>query len=189
MPELKYQLCAALLLAASCWSMPAVAQSTNPASRELIGTGPKVEIQTSANATLDVGGAGAANTNVTGENLRGNLGASIPQRDRLVNPVLPAASLPVNVFGVPDLSLTLHGLSAGVQRASPGQKDIRFATELILPRFRDDLGHSAVSDSSSNATPDASRYRYANGRWWYWKPNKTWAYWDGSRWRDYSARG
>jgi len=189
MLDVKYQLCAALMLAASCWSTPAVAQSTNPANRELTGTGPKVEVQTSANATIDVGGAGAANTSVTGENLRGNLGASIPQPDKIVNPALPAASLPLNVFGVPDLSLTLHGLSASVQQAKPNQQDIRFATDLILPRFRDDLGHGAVGVSSSTQTADAWRYRYANGRWWYWKPNQTWAYWDGSRWWDYSTRG
>ena len=186
---MQYRFCVALLLAASCWSMPAVAQSTNPANRDLTGTGPRVDVQTSANATLDVGGAGAANTNVTGANLRGNFGASIPQPDKIVNPALPAASLPVNVFGVPDLSRTLHGLSTNVQEAKPTQKDVRFASDLILPRFRDDLGQGAVDVSSSSQTSDAWRYRYANGRWWYWKPNKTWAYWDGSRWSDYPARG
>ncbi len=61
------------------WAASALAQQNDPAAanRALIGEGPKVEVQQSANATLDVGGAGAANPNVTGENLRGNLAPAV----------------------------------------------------------------------------------------------------------------
>jgi len=179
--------CAAAALAVSWCLTSALAQVSNPAQQELTGTGPKVEVQTSANGTLDVGGAGASNTNVTGENLRGNLGASVPQPDKMVNPPLPAASLPANSFSVPDLAPSLRGMSADAQGLKPTQKDIRFATELILPRFRADLGGSTARTSTSQAS-DAWRYRYSGRRWWYWKPNNTWAYWDGSQWLGYSGR-
>jgi hypothetical protein len=179
----------ALALAVSCWPMSARAQSTNPANQELIGTGPKIEVQTSANATIDVGGAGAANTNVTGQNLRGNLGATIPQPERLMNPALPAATLPANNFAVPDLGPNLRGLAPDALGRKPTQKDIRIATELILPRFRDDLENGNTRTSQTGAASEAWRYRNANGRWWYWKPNKTWAYWNGRQWLDYSGRG
>lgn len=31
------------------------------------------------------------------------------------------------------------------------------------------------------------RYRFSNGRWWYLTPERRWSYYDGSRWRPYTA--
>lgn len=31
------------------------------------------------------------------------------------------------------------------------------------------------------------RYQFYSGRWWYWLPDSRWSYYDGSRWRTYSA--
>src|SRR5262245_7193575 len=28
------------------------------------------------------------------------------------------------------------------------------------------------------------RYRWHDGRWWYWLPSERWVYWDGSRWNE-----
>lgn len=30
------------------------------------------------------------------------------------------------------------------------------------------------------------RYRFNDGRWWYWTPLGAWAYWNDGRWADYS---
>jgi hypothetical protein len=31
------------------------------------------------------------------------------------------------------------------------------------------------------------RYRFHDGRWWYWLPTQQWVYWDGSKWNDVVA--
>jgi hypothetical protein len=33
------------------------------------------------------------------------------------------------------------------------------------------------------------RYRFSQGRWWYWKPDHQWSYFDGSRWVPYRNAG
>jgi hypothetical protein len=45
----------------------------------------------------------------------------------------------------------------------------------------------AAGAKSSNAAParsegDAWRYKYYEGRWWYWMPSNSWAWYDGRRW-------
>ena len=32
---------------------------------------------------------------------------------------------------------------------------------------------------------DDSRYRWDNGRWWYWGPGNRWSWWNNGRWTDY----
>jgi hypothetical protein len=29
------------------------------------------------------------------------------------------------------------------------------------------------------------RYRYHDGRWWYWTPQRSWVYWGGNQWNPY----
>lgn len=176
---------AGALLTLIC-SLPALAQPSDPAAanRELIGKGPNISVQQSAIGTLDVGGPGAANPNVTGENLRGNLGASRPQP-------APGTPLPTPNAGVPNYSFETPNLGPDLRGSAPGRKptkqELRVAEDIILPRFRSHQGEvSQVTASTRGA--DGWRYRHFNGRWWYWKPNETWAYWDGSEWRDRASR-
>ncbi len=168
------------------WSLPALAQTSDPAAanRELIGEGPNVTVQQSAIGTLDVGGPGAANPKLTGENLRGNFGASRPQPTPGLSPTVPSAGVPNFSFQAPNLGPDLRGSAPGQK---PSKEETRIAEDLILPRFR-----SAVADSSARTAAahgaDEWRYRFFNGRWWYWRPNETWAFWDGSQWRERDVR-
>jgi len=41
--------------------------------------------------------------------------------------------------------------------------------------------------STEPSGPDAWRYRWFNGRWWYWLPDNRWTYWENDHWVDYSA--
>jgi hypothetical protein len=161
-----------------------LAQQPDPAAanRELIGEGPKTEVQQSANATLDVGGANAASPNLTGANLRGNLGASRP---------LPAASpSPTPTTGVPNYSFATPNLTPDLNasgRVGPlSAEDRRDLAGLVLPRFQSRRAAASQNVLSPNQ-PDNWRYRYFNGRWWYWQPSKTWAFWDGRAWRPAAA--
>ncbi|HVA44938.1 MAG TPA: hypothetical protein VNH11_01005 [Pirellulales bacterium] len=40
---------------------------------------------------------------------------------------------------------------------------------------------------TGGAPENRSRYRLSNGRWWYRTPDNRWSYFDGSRWRPYTA--
>ena len=184
---MRYMNCAAgALLTFSC-SATVLAQQSDPAAanRELIGNGPNVTVQQSAIGTLDVGGPGAANPNVTGENLRGNLGASTPQRASGAGlPSAPKAGVPNYSFETPNLGSDLRGSAPG---RKPTKQELRVAEDLILPRFRAHEGADNQLADSHNLG-DGWRYRYFNGRWWYWQPSETWAIWDGSQWRERKSR-
>lgn len=164
-----------------------IGQQPDPAAanRELIGKGPNVTVQQSAIGTLDVGGPGAANTNVTGENLRGNLGASTPQRGSGGGlPFGAKAGMPNYTFEPPNLVPDLRSSSPG---RKPTKQELSVAEDLILPRFRaHEGGRDQLADSHN--TGDGWRYRYFNGRWWYWQPSETWAIWDGTQWRQRIVR-
>lgn len=182
---MRYVTCVAgALLTLSC-SLRVLAQPSDPAAanRELIGKGPNVDVQQSAIGTLDVGGAGAANPNVTGENLRGNLGASRPEPSGTI-PLAPKAGIPNYTFQTPNLGPDPRGATPGQK---PTKQDLRVAEDLILPRFR---AHHGDENRLAVSTRDADgwRYKHFNGRWWYWQPNDTWAYWDGSQWRQRPSR-
>jgi hypothetical protein len=43
----------------------------------------------------------------------------------------------------------------------------------------------SAKGASAAASQDISwRYRWHDGRWWYWLPNRQWVWWDGSKWSD-----
>jgi hypothetical protein len=183
---MRYVICVAgALLTFSC-SASVLAQPSDPAAanRELIGRGPNVTVQQSAIGTLDVGGPGAANPKLTGENLRGNLGASTPQPASGAPPSAPKAGVPNYSFETPNLGPDLRGSAPG---RKPTKQELRVAEDLILPRFRSHQGEENQL-AASTLGPDGRRYRYFNGRWWYWQPSETWAYWDGSQWRERASR-
>ena len=173
----------ATLAAIGC--LPAHAQTSDPAAanQALIGEGPNVTVQQSAIGTIDVGGPGASNPKLTGENLRGNLGASRMQPS-MTPAATPNAGVPNYSFQAPNLGPDLGG---GVTGQKPTEQELRSAEDLILPRFRSVLSDS-TSQVSTARSDDGWRYRYSGGRWWYWRPNNTWAYWDGSQWRQHDGR-
>jgi hypothetical protein len=182
---MRYVICAAgAILTLSCSAV--LAQQTDPAAanRELIGKGPNVTVQQSAIGTLDVGGPGAANPKLTGENLRGNLGASTPQSAAGAPPSAPKVGVPNYSFETPNFGPDLRGAAPGRR---PTKQELLVAEGLILPRFR---GHDGEENqlADSRHAQDGWRYRYFNGRWWYWQPNETWAIWDGTQWRQRIVR-
>jgi hypothetical protein len=176
---------AGAVLTLSC-AATVVAQQPDPAAanRALIGEGPNVTVQQSAIGTLDVGGPGAANPKLIGENLRGNLGASRGQPAAGLTPAVQNAGVPNYSFQTPQFGPDLGGAAPA---RKPTKEEIRVAEDLILPRFR--VGHGEEGRLAlSTHDADGWRYRYQNGRWWYWRPNETWAYWDGARWVNHPAR-
>jgi hypothetical protein len=183
---MRYAICAAAAVFTLTCTVPVRAQTSDPAAanRALIGEGPKVNVQQSAIGTLDVGGPGAANPKLTGENLRGNLGASRAQPDAGITPAAPHAGVPNYSFQTPNFGPDLGGPAPA---RKPTKQDLRVAEDLILPRFRSGRGEQ---NQLAPLTHDADgwRYRHFNGRWWYWKPNESWAYWDGARWANLAAR-
>jgi hypothetical protein len=57
------------------------------------------------------------------------------------------------------------------------------------PNIRSDsaaAGNSAYAGADLNG-PDGWRYRWHNGRWWYWLPESRWMYWDNDHWADCGA--
>jgi hypothetical protein len=182
---------------------PAQAPSSTPGgqSPSLQGTGPRVEVQTSANGTLDVSGAGGTDLNMTGENFRGSFGASRSQPGWSVTPSLPRSSLQVP-FAAPNFNPSMPGPSAPSDTGSQvDEADLAAYPDLILPRFRNALGGArwGETERSSLQRPrgemppagtraDAWRYRYSGGRWWYWQPTESWLYWDGARWQAFAPR-
>jgi hypothetical protein len=163
------------------------AQSSDPAAanREILGTNSAaIEVQTSANATLDVGGPGASNADVIGGNVRSSLGAS-PQQ-----PLGPVAS-PAPMAGLPRYSLEspvlIRDRQGNAPSAKPTADQVRVAEELILPRFRLPREQSGSPSAAREAT-NLGRYRYVNGQWWYVKPDGSRAYWNGTQWLTQAAR-
>ena len=156
------------------------------------GTGPRVEVQTSPNGTIDVGGAGGTDLNMTGENFRGSFGASRSQPGWSVTPSLPRSSFQVP-FAAPNFNPSLPRTAAPSDTDSQvDDADLAAYPDLILPRFRNAAGggsmqrHGDMPASSTRA--DAWRYRYWNGRWWFWQPTDSWLYWDRTRWQPFAPR-
>jgi hypothetical protein len=167
----------------------------------LQGTGPRVEVQTSPNGTIDIGGAGGTDLNMTGENFRGSFGAGRLQPGWSVAPSLPRSSFQVP-FAAPNFNPSLPGPSAPSDATTQADEaDLEAYPDLILPRFRNVLagsttaaaGHSSVKRQrgempSPSARADSWRYRYSGGRWWYWRPSESWLYWDGAQWQAFAPR-
>jgi hypothetical protein len=166
------------------WTTIAAAQNTGGQSPGLQGTAPRVNVQNSANGTLDVGGG--TDLNLQGENFRGTFGASRSQPGASVLPTPAPRPLPGSSFqapfGAPDFAPSLPGTPTRV--GDPTESD--FARDLILPRFRSRLG-AAQSSAEQRAAADSWRYRYFDGRWWFWQPNQSWLYWSGRQWTPYAA--
>ena len=173
-------LCVAGCLAAT--SAAQTASSTPGQTPGLQGTGPRVDVQNSANGTLDVGGAAGTDLNMVGENFRGSFGASRLQPFGSATPNLPRSSVQAP-FAAPNFGPSMPG-SGALNDAPRGQTAEATAyPDLILPRFRGVLGGSPQRQS-----PDAWRYRYSGGRWWFWQPTGDWVYWDGARWQSFVPR-
>jgi hypothetical protein len=182
------------LPAVGLWIVAAFAVSSPLAAQtpDLIGTGPRVDVQTGPNGTLDVGGPRGTDVNMTGENFRGSFGASRSSTGATTSPGLPANlfSNPAfkTPFFAPDFGLSLPAASSRqeVHARTGSENSGEGYTDLILPRFRADLASSPAKAGSSAG--DAWRYRFSGGRWWYWLPSKAWTYWDGGQWRPYAQR-
>ncbi len=73
-------------------------------------------------------------------------------------------------------------LAGGPSDKAPGSAepsaDVTVASGSISPM-------RAQSTGPSSSAPDAWRYRWNDGRWWYWMPEKKWMMWTGSAWVPY----
>ena len=58
----------------------------------------------------------------------------------------------------------------------------------IAQHVRDRASTAKESSSATDKSKSISwRYRYHNGRWWYWLPSNSWAVYDNGRWTAYDA--
>ena len=168
---------AAALCLASCYIAATAAQppsSTPGQTPGLQGTGPRVDVQTSANGTLDVGGG--TDLNMVGENFRGSFGVSRLQPVWSVTPSLPRSSVQVP-FAAPNFgpSMPSPTTPSNISRSQSDEAETADYPDLILPRFRGTLGGGSRLDqsmhwSTQRQSPEAWRYRYSGGRWWFWQP-------------------
>lgn len=60
------------------------------------------------------------------------------------------------------------------ERDAPDEGEVR--------EFRDDRHDGERGDLDGRNREDW-RYRWYNGRWWYWHPSNRWMYWSGNRWQ------
>jgi hypothetical protein len=44
------------------------------------------------------------------------------------------------------------------------------------------------TEQKQTQTPEAWRYTFHNGEWWYWLPADRWVYWRDSQWNDYNPK-
>ncbi len=144
------------------------------------GTGPRTEVQQSANGTLDVGGT---DLNLQGENFRGTFGASRPQTQALPNLSPRTGSAFGTPFRSPDFNPSLPTGSA----PAATEIDAGAYRNLILPRFRGSLVAEGRPATADRAAADGRRYRFFQGRWWYWQAGGNWLYWDGGRWQAFAG--
>ena len=63
--------------------------------------------------------------------------------------------------------------------AGPNQADVE-----TLPAGPAERVESTPHDASPVQAADSWRYRWYQGRWWYYQTDERWAYWDGQSWRD-----
>ncbi len=56
-----------------------------------------------------------------------------------------------------------------------------------LPAGAAERVESTPRDASPMQAADSWRYRWHEGRWWYFQNDKRWAYWDGQAWRDVAS--
>lgn len=182
-------------LANCLWVAPGLAQvsSVGGAPSVPAGAGPRIEFQVGPNGTLDISGAQSIDTNMVGENFRGNLGSSRSQTNLPGGSKLPSSSFPEQSVTIPfrtpnfgpNLTGSLPDAGSGLNRA---KVDIGSYSNFILPRFRTgDDGQPAMPTRSRMNPSDSWRYRYFNNRWWYWKTDKTWSYWNGTSWLDHTS--
>lgn len=47
---------------------------------------------------------------------------------------------------------------------------------------------SAKTAASAKEADNKWRYRFYNGHWWYWQPDKHWVFWTGNEWQDYDRQ-
>ncbi|HEX5470835.1 MAG TPA: hypothetical protein VFW73_03060 [Lacipirellulaceae bacterium] len=85
------------------------------------------------------------------------------------------------------------GARIGRQRARPGQpRDENPAETMLRDIEGSNYGH--YTGRALFATPRGGRpenrwrYRLYRGRWWYWTPQRRWAYFDGRHWMPYRRR-
>ena len=139
------------------------------------------DVRQDPNSALDFGAVRGAGAGSVGENFRGNLGAATPGAARDLGQGLPTIGAPplISPRNVPDLSPNLRKPAPEAYGDSAAMK--RVEQSLILPRFR-------TGSVENLRRSDANwRYRYFQGRWWYWLPSNGWSYWDGTRWLRYAA--
>jgi hypothetical protein len=76
--------------------------------------------------------------------------------------------------------LVIMGWSLCLATTAMGQTPSPAATPEVIG-----AGRAAANDPTT--LPDGWRYRWHEGRWWYYLPNEQWVYWNGSAWTEVQA--
>ena len=119
---------------------------------------------------------------MVGENFRGSFGASRSQPGWSITPESAEIERSGSLRGPQFRPQHAQPFRAGRRTSSQvDEADLAAYPGLILPRFR-----AALVGNTGRQGPDAWRYRYFSGRWWYWQPPGSWLYWDGARWQAFS---
>jgi hypothetical protein len=131
------------------------------------GTG---DVRQDPNSALDFEAVRGTGTGNVGQNFRGTLGASTPSQGRDIGQGLPSSSVGGSAMPVRPSMPDLRPNLSQKRVAGEGAEALKsMASGLILPRYQ-------------RATTPSDRRRYFAGRWWYWRTDHRWSYWDGSRW-------
>ncbi len=176
------------IILAGALSAPAITWAQAPGSDPLVpgpvGIGPRTDVQTSANGTIDVSGARGGDLDLTGGNLRGNLGASRLEPRPAMPPAWPGAG-GAGPAGLRFPTTSDFGAGLAPRDRESSQQTLGSSAaglqDLILPRFRHDSPSAAGNQLQDR--PDAWRYRYFRDRWWYWQSPGGWLIWNGTAWQ------
>lgn len=154
--------------------------------RNVPAAGSSMDVRQDPNSSLDFGAVRGTGVDNIGENFRGNLGASVPEQGAGMSQGLPTSGVSsptMNFRSSLDLSPNLRNLDPKLRGSAADLKGV--TSEMILPRFQAHIASNRTG--AGGRVPDDWRYRFHNGRWWYWMTNRQWSYWNGAEWAEYAA--
>lgn len=108
-------------------------------------------------------------------------GDAVPTIDRVQEPAIletvPALGGQTDIVNRPDANpdANTDPDAAGTPAATPADQTAPMPNAITNDAEQQPTANRAADDKSW-------RYRWHNGRWWYWMPNRSWVIWDGNQW-------